>query len=454
MTVGILEAVGPSEYSRRMDAPTPRLASEFIQKDGELVRRLTIDGRSVETSVPVSRHTKKPLEDWWRAYLAGARPERVEGDAPVLRTVELFCGPGGLGLGFEQAAAELGHQVEVAAAVDQDAGAVGVYASNRPVGLTSSRSVTTLVDYHVRGTREDARFHYPPEMVEDDWGELAGTIDAVLAGPPCQGHSNLNNRTRRTDVRNELYLTVPAVALALGAPLVVIENVPAVVHDELGVVEATISLLREAGYQVQTGVLNASRLGWPQNRSRFFLVARHGDSAPLRLSDVADALAAKALPLRWALKGIPKRGRPKFMFETPEMSAENVERIDYLFDTMDADGKPIYDLPNSQRPDCHKDGTTYNSVYGRLRPGEPAPTITTGFFTPGRGRYIHPTERRVLNAAEAARLQGFPDNYSFEEPDGSAPARGQLAKWIGDAVPMPLGFAAGLSVLGPELTTD
>ena len=92
------------------------------------------------------------------------------------------------------------------------------------------------------------------------------------------------------------------------------------------------------------------------------------------------------------------------------------------------------------------------SVYGRLKPESPAPTITTGFMTPGRGRFIHPTERRTLSPLEAARLQGFPDTYDFRDPAGGPPSSLKLAKWIGDAVPMPLGYAAALSALGPLLS--
>lgn len=83
-----------------------------------------------------------------------------------------------------------------------------------------------------------------------------------------------------------------------------------------------------------------------------------------------------------------------------------------------------------------------------MRPNEPAPTITTGFTTPGRGRHVHPTERRTLTPREAATLQGFPLNYRFITEKGSLPTRTQLAKWIGNAVPMPLGYAAALSALG------
>ena len=94
---------------------------------------------------------------------------------------------------------------------------------------------------------------------------------------------------------------------------------------------------------------------------------------------------------------------------------------------------------------------THTAVYGRLDPDGPAGTITTGFMTPGRGRYVHPTQKRTINPHEAARIQGFPDDYRFTL-DGKPPTTQLLTKWIGDAVPMPLGYAAALSVLGPDLS--
>jgi DNA (cytosine-5)-methyltransferase 1 len=84
-----------------------------------------------------------------------------------------------------------------------------------------------------------------------------------------------------------------------------------------------------------------------------------------------------------------------------------------------------------------------------MKRDEPAQTITTGFMSPGRGRYVHPTRRRVMTAREAARLQGFPDTYRFVVDESNPPTRSNLAKWIGDAVPMPLGYGAALAALGP-----
>jgi DNA (cytosine-5)-methyltransferase 1 len=128
-------------------------------------------------------------------------------------------------------------------------------------------------------------------------------------------------------------------------------------------------------------------------------------------------------------------------------SATNQARIDYLFD------KDEYDLPHRERPVCHRDGTTYTAVYGRMHWDRPAHTITTGFNASGQGRYIHPLRRRVITPREAARIQFFPDWYSFV-PTGSRIFRNQLAKCIGDAVPPILGYAAGLSAVGSALHSE
>ena len=65
----------------------------------------------------------------------------------------------------------------------------------------------------------------------------------------------------------------------------------------------------------------------------------------------------------------------------------------------------------------------------------------------GRGRFTHPEKARTLTPKEAARIQGFPDDYDWK-PDGEIPSATEIAQWIGDAVPMPLGYIAALSALG------
>ena len=132
---------------------------------------------------------------------------------------------------------------------------------------------------------------------------------------------------------------------------------------------------------------------------------------------------------------------PDLFNSVPQLSADNQRRIKWLFDNDE------FDLPNHQRPECHQNGHSYPANYGRLSWDRPAPTITTGFLTPGRGRFIHPIEPRVLSPHEAARIQGFPDWFDFCAPSGKSLSRSNLTKWIGDAVPSVLGAAAVVAAI-------
>ncbi|MGR3468506.1 MAG: DNA cytosine methyltransferase [Shimia sp.] len=150
------------------------------------------------------------------------------------------------------------------------------------------------------------------------------------------------------------------------------------------------------------------------------------------------------LDVLWAIRDLEDLGGNTAFDTSPVQGPENLRRIDYLFDA------GLYDLPNAERPECHRDGTTYTSVYGRMHPDRPAPTITTGIGTPGQGRFIHPTRRRLVSPHEAARIQSFPSGYGFLGAEGETP-RKALAKWIGDAVPPYLGMAAICAALSVSL---
>ena len=405
--------------------------------------------------MPVPRHAGEhaepdPLAAWWGAYLSGRSPRSTSSHARPLRIADLFCGAGGLALGVGQLANELGRSVVWGLVVDSDPGAVATFAANHDVRVRDTRAVTSLIDYRVRGYADRSSFAYEPELLDEDVASAANGLGLLTAGPPCQGHSSLNNRSRGRDPRNQLMLCVAAFAAAANVPRVIIENVPRVVRDAAGVVATARALLRSRGYRVTEGVLAADEMGWPQTRRRYFMVACRG-VGPLPIASVRRALADPGAErgersVSWLLGQVP-RGRvtaeAKDPLDVPTMhSDENQARINWLFDS------GAYDLPDSRRPRCHQDGTTYGAVYGRMRPGRPAPTITTGFTSPGRGRFVHPTERRAITPREASVIQGFPLGYRFVAAGGGAPSRTQLAKWIGDAVPMPLGYAAALSALG------
>jgi DNA (cytosine-5)-methyltransferase 1 len=304
--------------------------------------------------------------------------------------------------------------------------------------------VGQLVDFQVKGRAGGARFDYPPTLLDAaPESRLIGT-NLLIAGPPCQGHSNLNNRTRRDDPRNLHYLTVPAFAVALRVPVVVIENVPDVVNDSRSVVATAKELLLSEGYSVRSGVLSALDYGIAQSRKRFFLIGWK-DREPTLGNDLASLLEGlrveKYVGVGDVIGDLLDREGGTELDSAANLSPENRQRIDYLFDN------ELWELPDAERPDCHKNGHTYKSVYGRLRWDQPAGTITTGFMTPGRGRFVHPTKRRALTPHEAARLQGFPDSFQFKLRDRSTPPKATLAKVIGDAVPPRLGYCATLAAL-------
>lgn len=375
---------------------------------------------------------------WWTQQLRGL-PVEFERIGAV-HTVDFFCGSGGLSLGASLAIEACGMKHEPLAAIDVDAEALAVYARNFKPGAALAVNAASVVDYHVYGRGEDAELAYEPELVDGRLEALVGKVDLVLAGPPCQGHSNLNNHTRRSDPRNMLYVSVAATAIALRTRALVIENVPDVLADKTNVVGVATQILRLAGYAVSSGILSAIELGGGQTRRRHFLVATKSQFPHVRVEDASTLLRKPAMNLREVIGDLENSPYLSFMDDAPALSPENRARIDYLHDHDE------YDLPDHQRPDCHKDGHTYPSVYGRMYWDKPAQTITTGFMTPGRGRYIHPGQRRVITAREAARIQGFPDTYDFSV-DGGAPSKKALSKWIGDAVPSWLGYAAALAAL-------
>jgi DNA (cytosine-5)-methyltransferase 1 len=376
---------------------------------------------------------------WWQSLLRGQHPVSTEHPTPI-KIVDAFCGPGGLALGIKSAIEAVGRTAEFAAIIDTDATALEIHKHNLGARRHISASAASLVDFHVLGLGADAEFGYEPEVVH---GELAkvGRVDMFIAGPPCQGHSNLNNHTRRADPRNDLYVTAVALGVALGAEMVVIENVPTVQNSHSDVVATAAGLLRSSGYGVSMGILKADELGAAQRRTRHFLIGvRNHKLESDYLAKSAATLAAPAMPVSWAIGDLVDLESDRFIDTAPTLTSVNLDRIDYLFEN------DLYDLPDDQRPDCHKNGTTYTAVYGRMHWDKPAQTITTGFGTPGQGRYVHSLRRRVITPHEAARIQGFPDWFDFEPPH-MAVKRKNLAKWIGDAVHPVLGYAVGLSIL-------
>lgn len=420
--------------------PCPLAVLEVYERDGHEIQREVVAGnRTGSSSVAVWKESSSQCAAdhlWWQSVLRGAQ---VHGEiSGSIRCIDLFSGVGGLTLGARMAAEALELKSIPALAIDTDMDALRIYGSNFATTATVNANMASMIDYHVYGRGSTARLAYSPEILEPLLDVHAGSTDLLLAGPPCQGHSSLNNHTRRQDPRNQLYVAAAVSAIALSAQMVVIENVPEVARDKTGVVETAQTLLKDAGYYVSDGLLKASDLGGAQTRRRHFTIATMKHHVPIR--EVGMSMTKPPLTLQEVIGDLEGIGSSSFMDEIPRLSDENRQRIDFLFD------KHLHELPNPVRPDSHKGGHSYPSVYGRLHWDRPAPTITTGFMTPGRGRYVHPSERRVITPREAARIQGFPDTFRFCS-GSSIPSRKLLAKWIGDAVPTQLGYVAVLAAL-------
>jgi DNA (cytosine-5)-methyltransferase 1 len=101
-----------------------------------------------------------------------------------------------------------------------------------------------------------------------------------------------------------------------------------------------------------------------------------------------------------------------------------------------------FDIPDHLLARCWREHTSGSvDVMGRLSWDKPSVTIRTEFFKPEKGRYLHPTEHRALTHHEAARIQGFPDDYKW------VGSKVSIARQIGNAVPIPLGRAIGQHLL-------
>ena len=262
----------------------------------------------------------------------------------------------------------------------------------------------------------------------------------LLGGPPCQGHSNLNNHSRRDDPRNGLYLRLARAAEVLGPTIVIAENVPTVTLDVRKAVHKAVARLKEIGYTVGEGVVDLSQLGVPQKRRRHVILAMQSRSVdPQKLVEGLMMSICEHVPrtVRWAIADLEDE-EPSTPFDSPSRASPvNQARIDWLFD------RDEFDLPSAQRPPCHRPSHSYPSVYGRMNWEGPALTVTTGFHCTGQGRYVHPSRRRTITPHEAARLQMLPDFVDL----GTVSVRKHLAKLIGNAVPPPLSFALGQKII-------
>lgn len=362
-------------------------------------------------------------------------------DDPVLgipTLVDLFAGCGGMTRGFVDAG------FEPRLAIERDLAAAATYAANFGE------------DHVLWGDIEDV----PAEAVPE--------ADVVIGGPPCQGFSKLGSKDP-LDPRNRLWRHYARIVRAVRPKVFVLENVDRfLTSEEFGLLRREIEHGRLSEYRDWTAdVLCAADYGVAQKRRRTVLIAsrvgpvdlpsptHHRDDARLPpWPTVRDALGR--VPLEPARLDLPNRFVEVFGERVPGLfgamdihlgrrpHAISLERYDHV-----PPGGNRFDLPTELLPPCWANkptGTT--DVMGRLRWDEPALTIRTEFFKPEKGRYLHPqwdpdpTKRvnRAITHYEAALLQGFPTDYQW------CGGKLQIARQIGNAVPVPLARALATAV--------
>jgi len=325
--------------------------------------------------------------------------------------------------------------IKVKLAIEKDPNAARTYAHNHP---ETKMLVADVTDIHEINLAK------------------RGKVSILFGGPPCQGFSTSNQRTRTSSNQiNWLYKQFVRIARLWQPDWVVFENVRGIVETDGGIFrDMILSELDEAGYTTTSSVLCASSFGVPQRRSRFFILGSlHGLQAqfPRRGADsyVTVSQAISDLPplrsgakddyLPYALKHASeyaqnmRNGKAGCKNHLVTANAPHViARYKYVPQGGNWQNIPLRMMKNyKDRTRCH------TGIYYRLQ--EDAPSVVIGNFR--KNMLIHPTQDRGLSVREAARLQSFPDWYEFT---GSI---GFQQQQVGNALPPLLARAVFESVL-------
>jgi DNA (cytosine-5)-methyltransferase 1 len=344
--------------------------------------------------------------------------------------IDLFSGCGGMSAGF-LAVNSLVPAYRLAMAIDIDGDSNLTYEKN--LGLRPTKLNVAQLAAHSRSTRS---------LINKS--RSSATAPLVMIGcAPCQGFSSHRNSAGRTDVRNSLFVSFSMIAAAVKPDAIIVENVPEILTDDYWpLVAQAREVLAQAGYKSQLVVHNMAEFGVPQNRYRALLIAMRRDfrmpKGFLARDDFRTVRAAIA-DLPRVKPGVAPISDP--MHFTANHRPSTIDTIRAV--PRDGGSRPWAAGPDCLRRAASRQGrAAYEDVYGRLWWDRPAITITAYARNPASGRYVHPEQNRGLSVREAALLQGFPKNYTFE---GSFDSR---FRQIGNAVPPSFSAFLGAHVVG------
>ena len=324
----------------------------------------------------------------------------------TLRTLDCFCGAGGLSIGFEAAG------FDVVYAFDIDEASIKTYRHNPKY-------------HHGQAFVRDI-YKVTRKTIEEDLGHALGPIDVMIGGPPCQGFS-VQRRGGDADPRNELVLEYCRLIREIGPRIFVLENVGGLTSTRgKPYIKILSETLNAAGYTIQVQKLTASDYGVPQDRRRVILVGQMASECTARFT-YPEPFAAPKVTVRQAIADLMDKDENALPnHKADKLSALNLQRIRAI-----SEGQGQDSLPDELQLECHKknNGHRHLDTYGRMAWDKPSPTITARFDSFSRGRFGHPVLDRTITLREGARLQTFPDDFEF------LGSKVEIARQIGNAVP-------------------
>lgn len=254
--------------------------------------------------------------------------------------------------------------------------------------------------------------------------------EIMQAGFPCQAFSYAGKSKGFEDTRGTLFFEFARAIHVVQPKIAIGENVRGLErHDGGRTLKTMLAALDDLGYRVNYKILRAQYLDVPQKRERLIIFAVRKDlDCPILFPKERDYF----ISLKQALEGCPDSEGQEY----PEKKRKVMERV--------PEGGCWRDLPDDVAREYM--GGSYHLSGGRtgmarrLSWDQPSLTLTCAPAQKQTER-CHPSETRPLKVREYARIQTFPDDWSFS---------GSLAnqyKQIGNAVPVNLGYHVGRCVL-------
>lgn len=282
----------------------------------------------------------------------------------------------------------------------------------------------------------------PGQTVLENLKIPAGGVQVLIGGPPCQGFSTMGKRDV-ADTRNLLLADFLRIVKEISPSAFVLENVPALLHERYrNLLDESLRPLNSDYDILEPHLLKATDVGAPTVRTRMFVVGFR-KSVAASVSDFWKTADMSSPPVvREALDGLPYDVNSNWGASRGGVRKVRISRQGAFFEAASAripiglgDPAAIELLSRNFVTGCI--GTTHSAElirrYAGLRYGESdqktksvkldpqgyCPTLRAG-TGPDRGSFqavrpIHYLRPRVITPREAARLQGFPDWYQFDE---------------------------------------